>query len=87
MTSRVAASWAKGRNKSFAYYRCNTKGCTFYNKSIKRDLMEKEFVVLLKKLKPQPQILNLTKAIVMDVWKNESANLQRVLQKREDLAL
>ncbi|TSC59956.1 MAG: Resolvase domain [Candidatus Peregrinibacteria bacterium Greene0416_62] len=65
------ASWAKGRNKSFAYYRCNTKGCALYNKSIKRDL-------------PQPQILNLTKAIVMDVWKNESANVHRVLQKRED---
>ena len=78
------ASWAKGRNKSFPYYRCNTKGCTLHNKSIKRDLMEKEFSVLLKKLKPQPQILDLTKAIVLDVWKNETANVQRVLQKRED---
>lgn len=78
------ASWVKGRNKSFPYYRCNTKDCALHNKSIKRDIIEKKFAAMLKKMKPQPQILDLTKAIVLDVWKNETANVQRVLQTRED---
>ena len=72
------ASWSKGRNRRFAYYRCKTKGCSERNKSVKKEVLESEFELILKKIKPSQGTLNLTKAILADIWmKKESEIIQR----------
>jgi DNA invertase Pin-like site-specific DNA recombinase len=67
----ITASWSKGRNGKFAYYRCKTNGCSERNKSIRKKEIESEFELILKKIKPSIDVLNLTKVIVADVWKKK----------------
>ena len=67
------ASWSSGRNGKFPYYRCKTKGCPERNKSIKKKDIEDKFEIILGKIKPSPEVLNLTKAIIADVWKKREA--------------
>jgi site-specific DNA recombinase len=62
------ASWSSGSNGKFPYYRCKTKGCAMHNKSIRKEVLEGEFEKILSNIKPSPQVLALTKAIVADVW-------------------
>ena len=44
--------WAKGRNKRYPYYECFQKGCEERRKSIRRDMIEKDFDSLLTTLRP-----------------------------------
>src|SRR3989344_2253722 len=78
------ASWSTGRNGTYAYYRCQTKGCLMHNKSVKKKDIEDDFATLLTKMKPQPQILALTKAIVLDVWNTEQGGVEQVKEKRQE---
>ena len=61
-------SWTKGRNDIYPYYRCNTKNCNLPKKSIKRDVLEEFFADALKQVAPTQQIIELTKAISIDVY-------------------
>ena len=76
------ASWSTGRNGKFAYYRCKTHSCEERNKSIKKGNIEDEFESILRKIKPSVQTLNLTKAIVADVWRKKEA---QYFQKRIEM--
>ncbi|HAU1475610.1 TPA: hypothetical protein JBI62_00870 [Legionella pneumophila] len=62
------ASWSKGRNNRYPYYRCSTKGCTLPKKSIKREDLENFFSGTLKQVTPSKQIIELAKAISTDVY-------------------
>lgn len=75
------ASWSKGRNGKFPYYRCKTKGCAVRNKSIRKEAIETEFESILSNIRPSLQVLNLTKAIVADVWRKKMA--EKVGHKKE----
>lgn len=72
------ASWSRGRNATFPYYRCKTKGCGQQNKSVPRSALEDHFEIILKRLKPRPQMLDLTKAICLRVWQEKSGDGQTV---------
>lgn len=61
-------SWSKGRNARYAYYRCNTKGCTLPKKNIKRETLENFFSDALQQVTPSKQIIELAKAISTDVY-------------------
>ena len=63
----MTASWSKGRSSRYPYYHCNTKNCK--GKNVRRDVMEVGFRQLLKKAKPSPQIINLAKAMIGDIFK------------------
>jgi len=78
------ASWSKGRNGRYPYYRCQTKGCNMFGRSVKKKDIEEDFATLLTKMKPQPQILALTKAIVLDVWNAEQGGVEQAKVKRQD---
>ncbi len=71
----VTASWSKGRNGKFPYYRCKTKGCSERNKSIRKKTIEEEFSDIIGKIKPSEEVLNLTKEIVGDVWRKRESDL------------
>jgi site-specific DNA recombinase len=78
----LTASWSKGRNGKFPYYRCKTKSCSEKNKSIRRDVIESEFSNILGKIKPSSQVLDLTKAIVADLWKKKQ---KEILESRKKI--
>jgi translation initiation factor 2 beta subunit (eIF-2beta)/eIF-5 len=75
------ASWSKGHNGRFPYYRCKTNGCPQRNKSIRKAELEKQFEAILEKIKPSKEVLALTKAIIAEVWQKKMAN--RVNRKAE----
>ncbi len=77
----MTASWSTGSNAKFAYYRCKTKGCIERNKSVAKGVIEGEFESILGKINPSSEVLNLTKAIIADVWQKKIAN--RVNEKKE----
>lgn len=82
----LTASWSTGRNGKFAYYRCKTKSCLERNKSIRKEKIEIEFEDILRKIQPSKQILDLTKAILADVWKKkEGDNLVEEKQIRKEI--
>ncbi len=70
----LTASWFKGRIMRVPYYLCKTADCPRKNKMIKKDELEQNFVQMLKQVSPSPQVLNLTKAILMDVWQSRAEN-------------
>jgi len=55
-----------------------------HDKSVKKNDLEGDFASLLTKMKPQPQILALTKAIVLDVWNTEQGNREQHNKNREE---
>lgn len=85
----MTASWSKGRKEKHPYYRCNHKGCALYNKSIPRNTTKKapgiedEFAALLRGMTPKQGIVALTKAVILDYWQNETANVKRIIESRE----
>lgn len=77
------ASWSRARNgKKHPYYRCKTKECPERNKSIQKGIIEKQFELILGKIKPSAEVLNLTKAIIADVWHKKEAE---GLNKKSDI--
>ncbi len=55
-----------------------------HNKSVRKDKLENDFATLLTKMKPQPEILALTKAIVLDVWNAEQGGMEQAKAKRQE---
>ncbi|MBX7149146.1 recombinase family protein [bacterium] len=68
----LTASWSKGRNRKYAFYRCNNKigECPEANKSHRKEVIETVFEQGLKKVIPSPQILALTKEITSEIYSN-----------------
>jgi len=74
----LTASWTKGRSKHFPYYRCKTNSCVMRNKSIGKAKIEGDFEKILKGIHPKEGVLNLTKVILLDLWKKKIADLDTV---------
>lgn len=70
------ASWSRGRNAKFGYYRCATSNCPMKNRGIPKSVIESDFETLLRQIKPKPAILSLTKAVTLDVWKDEMKKIR-----------
>lgn len=70
----LTASWCSGRNKKYPYYHCKTKGCKLHSKGIGKETIESDFEELLKGIKPSEEVLELTKQIIKDTWKEKKAN-------------
>ena len=78
----LTGSWSKGRAKKYPYYRCTNSQCKGVN--VRKEKIEKEFQLFLKKLQPKPEYLRLFSEIVLDVWKEKQADalLQRVVLEK-----
>ena len=64
----MTACWSKGRNATYPYYMCATKGCADYRKSIRKETLEGEFETLLHELRPSEYLFNLAVATFRDQW-------------------
>jgi site-specific DNA recombinase len=68
-------SWSKGRNTKYPYYRCNNKQCANAQKSVKKDVLENLFTQALQMAAPAKQVVNLAKAITLDVFNQKLQQL------------
>lgn len=72
-----------GRNKKYAYYRCWNKGCSLRHKDIKREELHEGFEKLLAKIRPSEDVLNLTQAVIKDIWRKETGQREKTLEGLE----
>ncbi len=72
--SPMTASWTTKPKKNYrrSFYRCTNKTCIRYNKSTSGDLLDKRIEELLKSIKPRKQIVELSKVILNDIWKQKN---------------
>ena len=67
----LTAGWSKGKTKKHAYYRCKTKGCVQYGKSIPKAKIERQFCSLLISMQPSVPILDMASAMFQDAWEQQ----------------
>jgi site-specific DNA recombinase len=79
----LTASWSRGRNQRYGYYRCQNRGCKSVN--VRAEEMERLFVNFVSELQPKPEYLRLFGEIIIDVWKSKQAQalaLHEAAQRR-----
>lgn len=64
----LTANWSKGRSAHYPYYICDSRGCTFYRKSIRKEVIEGDFERLLQDLRPSDGLFNLAFQMFKDLW-------------------
>jgi len=85
------ACWSQGRQKKYPYYLCDTKGCVFDRKSIRKEKLEGDFEILLQSMKPTRNLFAMTYDVFYDLWnkrlslsKSHITSLKQQLAKIED---
>lgn len=71
------ASWSTGRNKKYAYYRCNSKACKNYSKNIPRQELEEAFITKLEEVAPTEEFMRVFEAAVLDEWDRRHKTLTK----------
>ena len=81
----LTASFSKGRKGYHAYYRCKSspKACYMGGKSVRKELIEADFVRILESSKPAPQVLKLAKCILAEVHQTKMKTFQADLKRLE----
>lgn len=75
----LTAGWSKSKTgKKHPYYFCFTKGCACRGKSIKRDLIEEQFGVLLEDLRPSAQTASLFKDLFFTAWEQRASRAEDI---------
>ena len=79
------ANWSTGRSARYPYYLCDSRGCSAYRKSIRKEVIEGEFERLLQDLRPSEGLFNLAFQMFKDLWdqKLSSARTQATSLKEE----
>lgn len=78
----LTASWSKGRNRKYPFYRCNNKKdkCIVANKSIRKEILESKFEESLMRLSPKRDVLDLTKVITLDLFNQKMGKLEETIK-------
>ncbi len=81
----LTSCWSKGRSAHYAYYLCDTRGCSMARKSIKRERIEGDFEKLLTELQPTEGLFNLAHQMFRDLWdsKEKNAREQSAVLRKE----
>lgn len=76
---KLTAAFSKGKSGiKYPYYKCATKKCDFYGKSIQRDQVHLQFEEIIQNIKPCVEIMELAQAIFEDVWNDTMKNISKV---------
>ncbi|MBI2473390.1 recombinase zinc beta ribbon domain-containing protein [Candidatus Uhrbacteria bacterium] len=67
----LTASRSKGNGGEYGYYHCYSPSCEMRNRTIAKDIVEREFIQLLQTLRPSRQHLSLLRETVMDLWEEK----------------
>jgi site-specific DNA recombinase len=68
------ASLARGRSERYPYYHCRNKNCAEYGKTVRVKDLHENFLSRLRQVTPHKEYLAAFKAVVLDVWQQQSAN-------------
>ena len=82
--SPLRSSWAKGNNKRYPYYLCQTKTCASYGKSIPRDKLEGDVAEIVKSLQPTQKLFDLVRAMFRDAWNQRLALADEMLHSAQN---
>ena len=84
----LVASYSKGRNKKYPYYRCNSKEdiCSSKPKNISRERLHNEFLGFLQKARINRKVLKLFDAIMEDAF-HEQMNQRRDIQETKEFQI
>lgn len=66
----MTACWSSGRNAKYPYYLCSTKGCPDYRKSIRKDVLEGDFEILLSQLRPTSNLFYMASEMFKELWED-----------------
>ena len=80
----ITATWIKGRNKRHPYYYCQNKNCPSYWKVIPKEIIESQFIKLLKKTALKKDVSKIVKVVFDKVWTDE---IQNITKSQNDLKL
>ena len=72
----LTANWSKGKAAHYPYYLCRQKDCAAKGKSIRREVVEKEFEALLKALRPTEELFELASALFKDLWEQRAKTMK-----------
>ena len=83
--STLVYSKAKGRSKSYPYYRCNSsrEDCDTNPKNIRTELIHEEYLQLLTGASIHPKILKLADRVLEDIYKEKSDHLTGIQTTKE----
>jgi site-specific DNA recombinase len=65
---QLTASWSKGNSKRYAYYFCGNKKCPHKGKSISREVIETQFVDILRDIHPSAEFCGKTRSALEECW-------------------
>lgn len=82
---RGAFSRSRTGNR-YGYYVCHTKGCPSYGKSVRREVMEDGFKLLLKRLRPSHELFLIASDMIQRLWDTHRASVKE-RQTQADKAL
>ena len=86
----LTACWSKSRTgKRHPYYLCQKKGCESRGKSIRRDVLEGDFVGVLRSLRPTEKLYKLARLMFQDAWmqRQQQAAVQKEAMRRDILTI
>ncbi len=63
----LTASWSSGRGGKYGYYHCPAPARCKATK-IRKEVLEEDFLQLLRTLRPEPEYLALFRAVTLDAW-------------------
>ncbi len=73
----MTAAWSKGRNGTlYPYYLCDTRGCPSCRKSVRKETLERDFELLLRKLRPSEGLFNLAFQMFRDLWDAKATSVE-----------
>jgi hypothetical protein len=83
----LTAGWSKSKTgKKHPYYFCFHKGCACRGKSIKRDVIEDQFRMVLEGLRPSAQTAGLFKDLFLKAWDERGSRVVDIAKAlRDDL--
>ncbi len=81
----MTGSWCRGRTKMYRYYRCKTNICENFNGHVRADIVDQEFLGVLRSISPRVEAIQLAKAVLLDLWGKRVKNLddQRALLEKK----
>src|SRR5262249_6773982 len=72
--------------KKHPYYSCFSKGCISCRKSIRRDVIEDQFGILLEGMRPAAQTVGLFKELFFKAWDERASRVEGIAKAlRDDL--
>ena len=83
----LTANWSKGERKKYPYYICDTRGCSRYRKSIRREKIEGAFEPLVQSLQPTPELFGMARTMFLQAWEQRAEQAKARITALQNQAL